>query len=74
MCLLNEAVEMTTNQIQQHISIKLADDYLSTLLTGNVMKFPVDLTKIFNRECLQLSAMNIFIDFTNLQLMFVPLF
>ena len=26
----------------------LADDYLSTLLTGNVMKFPVHLTKIFN--------------------------
>ena len=47
---MNDAVEMTTNQFQQNISIKLADDYLSTLLTGNVMKFPVDLTKIFNSE------------------------
>ena len=45
---MNDAVEMTTNQFQQNISIKLADDYLSTLLTGNVTKFPVDLTKIFN--------------------------
>ena len=45
---MNAAVEMTVNQFQQNISIKLADDYLSTLLTGNVMKFPVDLTKIFN--------------------------
>ena len=42
---MNDAVEMTTNQLQQNISIKLADDYLSTLLTGNIMKFPVDLTK-----------------------------
>ena len=39
---------MTVNQFQQNISIKLTDDYLSTLLTGNVMKFSVDLTKIFN--------------------------
>ena len=45
---MNDAVEMTTNQFQQNISIKLADDYLSTLLTGNVTKFPVDITKIFN--------------------------
>ena len=45
---MNDAVEMTVNQCQQNISIKLADDYLSTLLTGNVMKFFVDLTKIFN--------------------------
>ena len=45
---MNAAVEMTVNQFQQNISIKLADDYLSTLLTGNFMKFPVDLTKIFN--------------------------
>ena len=42
------AVEMTTNQFPQNISIHLADDYLSTLLTGNVIKFPVDLTKFFN--------------------------
>ena len=48
MCSLNDAVEMTTNQFQQNISIKLADDYLSTLLTINDIKFPVDLTKIFN--------------------------
>ena len=47
MCSLNDPVEMTTNQFQQNISIKL-DDYLSTLLTGNVIKFSVDLTKIFN--------------------------
>ena len=39
---------MTINKRQQNISIKLADDYLSTLLTGNVMTFPVDLTKKFN--------------------------
>ena len=45
---MNDAVEMTTNQFQQNISIKLADDYLSTLLTRNIMKFPVGLTKIFN--------------------------
>ena len=45
---MNDAVEMTTNQFQQNISIKIADDYLSTLLTGNIMKFPVDLTKNFN--------------------------
>ena len=45
---MNDAVEMTTNQFQQNISIKLADDYLSTLLTENIMKFPVDLPKIFN--------------------------
>ena len=45
---MNDAVEMTTNQFQQNISIKLADDYLSTLLTGNVMKFSVDMTKFFN--------------------------
>ena len=45
---MNDAVEMTTNQYQQNISINLADDYLSTFLTGNVMKFPVDLTNVFN--------------------------
>ena len=45
---MNDAVEMTANQFQQNISIKLADDYLNTLLTGNVMEFPVDLTIIFN--------------------------
>ena len=39
---------MTTNQFQQNISIKLANDYLCTLLTGNIMKFPVDLIKNFN--------------------------
>ena len=43
---MNDAVEMTTNQCQQNISINLADDYLSTLVTGNVTKFPVGLTKI----------------------------
>ena len=45
---MSDAVKMTANQFQQNISIKLADDYLSTLLTGNVMKFPVDITKFFN--------------------------
>ena len=45
---MNDAVEMTANQFQQNISTKLADDYLSTLLTGNVMEIPVDLTIIFN--------------------------
>ena len=45
MCSVNDAVEMTINQFQQNISIKLAEDYLSTLLTGNVKKFPVDWTK-----------------------------
>ena len=45
---MNNVVEITTNQFQQNISIKLPDDYLSTLLTGNVRKFPVDLTKKFN--------------------------
>ena len=43
---------MTVNQFQQNISIKLADHYLSTILTGNVMKFPVDLTKIFKCKTL----------------------
>ena len=47
-CSVNDAVELTVNQFQQNISNKLADDYLSTILTGNVVKFPVDLTKIFN--------------------------
>ena len=46
---MTDAVEMTATQFQQNISIKLADNYLSTLLTGNVMKLPVDLTKIFTR-------------------------
>ena len=46
-------VEMTTNQFQQNISVKLADDYISTLLTGNFMKFAVDLTKIFNSVSLK---------------------
>ena len=45
---MNYAVEITTNQFQQNVSIKLAHDYLSILLTGNVMKFSVDLTNIFN--------------------------
>ena len=45
---MNDVVEMTTNLFQQNISIKLADDYLSTLLTENNMKFLVDLTKIFS--------------------------
>ena len=45
---MNDAVDLTANQFQQNISIKLTDDYLSTLLAGNVMKFSVDLTKIFN--------------------------
>ena len=45
-----DVVEMTTKQFQQSISIKSTDDYLSTLLTGNVMTFPVDLTKIFNSD------------------------
>ena len=45
---MNDAVEMTASQFQQNISINLPDDYLSTLLTGNVMKFPVGLTNIFN--------------------------
>ena len=48
MCSVNDAVETTTNQFQQNISIKLTDDYLSTLLTGNVSKCSVDLTKNFN--------------------------
>ena len=39
---------MPTNKFQQNISNKWADDYLSILLTGNIMKFPVDLTQIFN--------------------------
>ena len=47
---MNDAVEMTTNQFQQNISIQLADNYLSTLLTGNIRKFSVDVTKIFNTE------------------------
>ena len=45
---MNDAVEMTANQFQQNISINLADDYLSILLTRNFMKFLVDLTKNFN--------------------------
>ena len=45
---MNDAVEMTAKQFQQNISINLTDNYLSTLLTGNVMIFPVDLTKNFN--------------------------
>ena len=44
-CLVNDAVDMTPNQFQLNISIKLSDGYLSTLLTGNVMIFPVDLAK-----------------------------
>ena len=47
---------MTTNQCQQNNSINLSDDYLSTLLTGRVMEFPVDLTKIFNSELFKTSA------------------
>ena len=43
---MNDAVEMTTIKFQQNIYIKLADGYLSTLSTGNVIKFPVYLTKI----------------------------
>ena len=39
---------MATSQFQQNISIKLAEDYISALLTGNFMIFPVDLIKIFN--------------------------
>ena len=39
---------MTTNQFQQNMFIKLADDYLSILFTRNVMKFPVVFTKKFN--------------------------
>ena len=42
---MNDAVEMTASQFQQNISIKLADDYLITLLAENVMKFPADLPK-----------------------------
>ena len=52
---------MTVNQFQQNISIKLTDDYLnlSTLLTGNVMKFSVDITKIFNSvQCLCYGSRN----------------
>ena len=45
---MNDTVEMTTNHFQHNNSIKLADDYLNTLLTGNVRKFSVDLTKFFN--------------------------
>ena len=45
---MNDAVEITTNQFKQNISIKLADDYLSTLIRGNVVKCSVDLTKTFN--------------------------
>ena len=50
---MNVAVEITTNQFQQNISIKLADDYFSTLLTGNVMKFSVDLKKINSEKALK---------------------
>ena len=45
---LNDTGEMTTNQFQQNICIELADDSLGTLLTGNVMNFPVDVTKNAN--------------------------
>ena len=45
---MNEAVEITSNEFQQNSSVKLADDYLRTLLTGNIVKFSVDLTKLFN--------------------------
>ena len=41
-CSVIDAVELTTNHFQQDISIKLENGYLSTLLTGNVMKFYVD--------------------------------
>ena len=43
---MTNVVEMTTNQFQQNIFIKLPEDNLSTL-TENVMKFLVDLTNIF---------------------------
>ena len=45
---MNDAIEMTTNQFQQNIFAKLADNILNTLSTGNVMEFPVNLTTIFN--------------------------
>ena len=45
---MNDAVKMTTNKFQQNIFIKLANDYLITLLTENIMTFPVDLTNIFD--------------------------
>ena len=48
---------MTTNQVQENISIKLTADYLSTLLTGNVVKFPVDSTKFF--------TVNIYLQYMN---------
>ena len=38
---------MTTNLFQQNSSINLADDYLNTLLTGNVMKYSADLAIFF---------------------------
>ena len=37
-----DAVEMITKQFQQNFSAKLADDFSSTLLTGNDMKFPTE--------------------------------
>ena len=37
------AVEMTTNKSPQNISIKLVDNFLRTLLTGNVIEFSINL-------------------------------
>ena len=47
---MNDAVGMTANQVQQNISDELADDFLSTLLSGNVTEFSGHLATISNRS------------------------
>ena len=42
------SVEMTGNQFQQNISIKLTDTFLDTFPTGNFIKFPANLTELYN--------------------------
>ena len=54
---MNDALKMTTNPFQQNIYVKFADELLRTLLTENIVNFPVDLTTIFTVYC-QLPSKN----------------
>ena len=38
---MNGAVEMTTNQFQQNISVKLVANFLSTLLSGDRVEYGI---------------------------------
>ena len=46
----NSSIEITGNQFQQNISLRVTGSFLDTFLTGDFIKFPVNFTELFYSE------------------------